>query len=97
VTTNNDLAGTANVINVFAGGTSVGHCPASPCHLAYSAMHLPVTVTISADVGPLGAAPGSSRALASTSRKVTLKFTGPPCRPLRIFHGAELSAICQGS
>ena len=96
VTTNNDLAGTPNVINVFAGGASVGHCPGSPCHLAYSATHLPVTVTVSADVGPLGASPGSSRALASTSRKVTLKFTGPPCRPLRVFPGTEILAICQG-
>jgi hypothetical protein len=94
VTTNNDLAGTADVINVFAGGASVGHCQSSPCHLAYSATHTPVTVTISADVGPLGAAPGSSRALASASRQVTLKFTGPPCRPLRIVPGAEIPAVC---
>ena len=81
VTTNNDLAGTPNVINVFAGGASVGHCPGSPCHLAYSATHLPVTVTISADVGPLGASPGSSRALASTSRKVHAQVHRPAVPP----------------
>ena len=95
VTTNNDLAGTPDVINVFAGGASVGHCAASPCHLAYDAKHAPVTVTISADVGPLGTSPGSSSAIVSTSRKVTLKVTRPPCQPLRIFPGAGIPAICQ--
>jgi hypothetical protein len=94
VTTNNVLTGTPDVINVFAGGASLGHCLGSPCHLAYDATHSPMTVTISADVGPLGASPGSSRAVASASRKVTLKFTRPPCGPLRIFPGAEIPAIC---
>jgi subtilisin family serine protease len=94
VTTNNDLAGTPNVINVFAGGASVGHCQASPCPLAYDATHAPETVTISADVGPLGASPGSSRAIVSASRKVTLKFTGPPCRPLPRSPGTVIPAIC---
>jgi hypothetical protein len=95
VTTNNLLAGTPDVINVFAGGDSVGRCGASPCRLAYDATHAPVTVTISADVGPVGASPASSRAIASASRKVTLKFTGPPCRPLpRPSPGAEIPAAC---
>jgi hypothetical protein len=97
VTTNNFLAGTPDVINVFAGGAAVGHCGASPCHLAYDATHTPVTVTISADVGPLGASPASSRAIVSASRKVTLKFTRPPCGPpLRSF-GAMTPAMCPGA
>jgi subtilisin family serine protease len=96
VTTNNLLAGTPDVINVFAGGDSVGRCGASPCRLAYDATHAPVTVTISADVGPVGASPASSRAIASASRKVTLKFTGPPCRPLPRSPGTVIPAICRG-
>ena len=89
VTTNNDLAGTPNVINVFAGGASVGHCAAQP-----------VSPRLQRDPPPgdgddlrrrrtAGRVAGvEPRALASTSRKVTLKFTRPPCQPLRIFPGA---------
>lgn len=94
VTTNNRLAGTPDVINVFADAKPIGHCQASPCHLAFTATHNPMTVTISADVGPLGASPGSSRAIASTSRKVTLKVVVLPCQPLRIVPGAEIPAAC---
>ena len=78
-------------------GRSVGRALRSAARVTSrtSATHSPMTVTISADVGPLGTSPASTRALASTSRKVTLKFTRPPCQPLRIFPGAEISAICQ--
>jgi hypothetical protein len=94
VTTNNLLAGTHDVINVFAGGASLGHCGASPCHFAYGAADTPVTVTISADVGPPGASPASSRAIVSASRTVTLKFTRPPCGPPLRFLGAVIPAMC---